>query len=497
MKYTACELQNPQLQHTDKKMFEALERLSQGVLDESNRKAFDEEMESFHRLFRRFLQQKEDRRVLEWSKIRAPGSDILAEYEGLEEPQGKEAVRELLSQLVVVKLSGGLGTTMGCTGPKGLIELRADHTFLDMTVQQLQHLYDEYGVKVPLVLMTSFNTERETAEVLDKYRHYDVPVHMFRQKQFPRIDKETLTPIVRSADPAVLDKSEWYPPGHGDVYDSLYRSPVYEELRAQGKNYVFISNIDNLGATVDLAILRYIAEHQLQFCMEVTNKTRADVKGGMPIQYDGHVTLLETAQVPPEHMEDFKSIKKFKIFNTNNVWVRLDAIADHLDGLNSLDIITNVKSHRGRPVIQLETAAGAAIGQFERAQGIRVPRSRFLPVKSTSDLLVVQSNLYDVNHGTLCMNPLRIERAGEPSVPLVKLGAEFRMVGDFQSRMRSIPDLLELDHLTVAGDVTFGANVTLRGTVIIVANEGDHIDIPSGATLENKVVTGSLRILDH
>eukprot|EP00761_Pharyngomonas_kirbyi_P012112 gb/GECH01012139.1/.p1 GENE.gb/GECH01012139.1/~~gb/GECH01012139.1/.p1 ORF type:complete len:497 (+),score=106.36 gb/GECH01012139.1/:1-1491(+) len=496
MKYTTADLETPQLKNADKKMYESLERLSEGVLNEENRHAFEKEMESFHHLFQRFLSQKEKKRALEWSKIRVPGSDLLAEYDQLASPP-ESRVRDLLSKLVVVKLSGGLGTTMGCTGPKGLIELRGESSFLDMTVQQLQHLYDQYGVRIPLVLMASFNTERDTADVLEKYAHYDVPVHMFRQKQFPRIDRDTLTPIVRSADPAVMDKSEWYPPGHGDVYDSLYRSELYDQLRADGKEYVFISNIDNLGATVDVSILEYIAQQQLQFCMEVTNKTRADVKGGMPIEYDGHVTLLETAQVPPEHMEDFKSIKKFKIFNTNNVWVRLDAIAEHLEGLNTLDIITNVKSHRGRPVIQLETAAGAAIGQFKHSKGIRVPRSRFLPVKSTSDLLVVQSNLYDVEHGKLVMNPLRIERAGEPSVPLVKLGKEFKMVGDYQRRMPSIPNLLELDHLTVAGDVVFGSNVTLRGTVIIVANEGDHIDIPSNSVLENKVVTGSLRILDH
>ncbi|KAL0203062.1 hypothetical protein M9458_001080, partial [Cirrhinus mrigala] len=61
----------------------------------------------------------------------------------------------------------------------------------------------------------------------------------------------------------------------------------------------------------------------------------------------------------------------------------------------------------------------------------------------------------------------------------------------------SIPDMLELDHLTVSGDVTFGKQVTLKGTVIIIANHGDRIDIPAGAMLENKIVSGNLRILDH
>lgn len=70
-------------------------------------------------------------------------------------------------------------------------------------------------------------------------------------------------------------------------------------------------------------------------------------------------------------------------------------------------------------------------------------------------------------------------------------------MGDFLKRFASIPDILELDHLTVSGNVTFGKGVSLKGTVIIIASHGDQIDIPSGAILENKIVSGNLRILDH
>jgi len=84
-----------------------------------------------------------------------------------------------------------------------------------------------------------------------------------------------------------------------------------------------------------------------------------------------------------------------------------------------------------------------------------------------------------------------------PTTPLVKLGTTFDKVQEFLKRFLSIPDMLELDHLTVQGDVTFGRNVTLKGTVIIIANHGDRIDIPAGAFIENKIVSGNLRILDH
>ena len=93
---------------------------------------------------------------------------------------------------------------------------------------------------------------------------------------------------------------------------------------------MFISNIDNLGATVDVNILNFLAGEEAaskprcEFLMEVTDKTRADVKGGTLIQYEDKLRLLEIAQVPKDHLEDFKSVKTFKIFNTNNLWIKLD-----------------------------------------------------------------------------------------------------------------------------------------------------------------------------
>lgn len=230
--------------------------------------------------------------------------------------------------------------------------------------------------------------------------------------------------------------------------------------------------------------------------MEVTDKTRADVKGGTLIEYENKLRLLEIAQVPNEHIDEFKSVKSFKFFNTNNIWAKLDAI-DRVLGQNKLnmEIIVNHKTlETGLRVIQLETAVGAAMKCFEGAIGINVPRSRFLPVKKTSDLLLVMSNLYSLRGGSLVMSPKRMFE----TTPLVKLGENhFSKVKEFLSRFANIPDIIELDHLTVSGDVTFGRGVSLRGTVIIIANHGDRIDIPPGAILENKIVSGNMRILDH
>lgn len=229
---------------------------------------------------------------------------------------------------------------------------------------------------------------------------------------------------------------------------------------------MFVSNIDNLGATVDLSILNSLLNsegNRPSFLMEVTDKTTADVKGGTLMKYEGKVRLLEIAQVPKAHVDEFKSVKKFKIFNTNNLWMRLKSIETLVtEGGLDMEVIVNHKHlEGGLNVIQLETAAGAAMKDFEGAIGINVPRSRFLPVKKTSDLLLVMSNLYSLLNGTLQMNPLR----AFPSVPLVKLGDNhFGKVREFLARFASIPDTLELDHLTVSGDVTFGKGVSLRGT---------------------------------
>jgi len=226
----------------------------------------------------------------------------------------------------------------------------------------------------------------------------------------------------------------------------------------------------------------------------VTDKTKADIKGGTLIDYEGNIRLLEIAQVPPEHTEDFKSVRKFKIFNTNNLWVSLPAIKRILEnGELDLEIIVNQKSlDSGEKVIQLETAVGSAIKHFRNAIGINVPRTRFLPVKGTSDLFLITSDLYTMSHGTLTLNPKRLFQ----TVPIVKLGESFKKVGNFLQRFATAPKILELDHLTVTGDVFFGAGVTLKGTVIIVANHGSRIDIPAGSVLEDKVVSGNLRILD-
>jgi len=503
-----------------------LDKLVLQVDNDDEREQFKREMDSFKNLYVRWRESgKDGTEPLDWRKIGTPGvipydaisgqcskpfgiteydessgstNGFTKDSELVMDPETVERVRQedrkLLDKLVVVKLNGGLGTTMGCVGPKSAIEVRTDLTFLDLTVRQIQGLNRYFGTNVPLVLMNSFNTDDETAKMIQRYKR-GVQIRTFRQKRFPRIMKDSHMPLPETPwDPSTC----WYPPGHGDVFDSFCKSDTFQALRDAGKEYVFISNIDNLGATVDLNIARYLASNpECEFLMEVTDRLRSDVKGGTLIDYEGRLRLLELAQVPHSKRDDFSSIKKFTIFNTNNLWVRLDALQQRVEELN-LDIIVNPKTTAdGANVLQLETAAGAAVLHFKNPVAVNVPRCRFLPVKNTSDLFVVQSNLYSLEHNCLRLSPKRVQLAGPASIPVVKLGEHFHTVRDYMERFQTIPDILELDHLTVSGDVTFGANVNLKGTVIVVANHGDRIDIPSGSVLENKVVTGNLRILDH
>ncbi|CCE82933.1 Piso0_002697 [Millerozyma farinosa CBS 7064] len=471
-------------------MRNALNNLADTVTDSAQRARFENEMDSFFALFRRYLSDKASGTALDWDKIKSPSPSEVVQFNSLTGGSTSN-----LDKLAVLKLNGGLGTSMGCVGPKSVIEVRDGNTFLDLSVRQIEHLNRKYDADVPLLLMNSFNTDADTAKIIKKYQGHRIRVRTFNQSRFPRIFKDSLLPVPESYDD---DVDGWYPPGHGDLFESLISSGELDALLEQGREILFVSNGDNLGATVDSKILDHMIDTGAEYIMELTNKTRADVKGGTLINYEGQVRLLEIAQVPKEHVEDFKSIKKFKYFNTNNLWINLRAVKKLVesDSIN-MEIIPNQKTiSKGSSdfnVLQLETAVGAAIKHFDKAHGVVVPRSRFLPVKTCSDLLLVKSDLFYLEHGALKLDPLR----DGFSNPLIKLGSHFKKVSDFHSKIPHMPRILELDHLTITGNVNLGRNVTLKGTVIIVCNNGDRIDIPNGAVLENVVVTGNLTILEH
>jgi UTP--glucose-1-phosphate uridylyltransferase len=376
-----------------------------------------------------------------------------------------------LGQAVVLKLNGGLGTSMGMTRAKSLLEVKDGLSFLDVIVRQVLHLRERHGAPVPLLLMNSFATRDDTLAALERYPDLAVdglPLD-FLQGRVPKLLEESHEPVRWPADPAL----EWAPPGHGDVYTSLAGSGMLAELLRRGYRYLFLSNSDNLGAVLDPRILDWFAREGLPFLSESTDRTEGDRKGGHLARRrdDGGLVLRETAQTPDEDRAAFEDVSRHRFFNCNNVWVDLRALERTLaerGGVLGLPMIVNRKTvdpsdPASPPVVQLETAMGAAIGVFEGAGALRVPRSRFTPVKTTSDLLVVRSDAYRLGEDWT------VSTAREQP-PVVELDPDhFKLMGDFEPRFANgPPSLLEAERLAVEGDVTFGRDVKVRGDVKVV-----------------------------
>jgi UTP--glucose-1-phosphate uridylyltransferase len=390
----------------------------------------------------------------------------VADWESL--PAGGE---ELLDRAVVLKLNGGLGTSMGMTGPKSLIEAREGLTFLDITVEQVLRLRGRSGARLPLLLMNSFRTREESLAALRRHPGIEVDIPLdFVQGKVPKLRADDLTPVTWPVDPEL----EWAPPGHGDLYTSIVASGTLDTLLERGYRYAFVSNSDNLGAVLEPRILRWFADNRLPFAMEVADRTESDRKGGhLARRRGGGLVLRETSQISDEDRAAFEDVSRHRYFNANTLWIDLQALAELLErrgGVLGLPMIVNRKtvdpSDPGSPaVIQLETAMGAAIDVFEGAAAVRVPRRRFVPVKTTNDLLSLRSDVYAM--GTDAQVSLVPERAGQP--PVIRLDPDhFTLLGDFERRFADgPPSLVACERLAVEGDVSFGRGVTVRGAVRI------------------------------
>ena len=443
----------------------------------------EETISQFGELYQHYFAHQKD--LPEWEEITSPSIENIIEYDTLE-PVDTDQGKRLLSKLAVCRLNGGLGTSMGCVGPKSAIEVRNEQSFLDLIVTQIRSINAKYSANVPLLLMNSFNSDQDTKKIIRKYSG-KLAIHTFIQSEFPRLRRDSFMPLSSEK----YGEKASYPPGHGDFYMALDRSGLLDQLIDQGKEYMFIANADNLGGAIDLSILKLMVDNKAPFIMEVTDKTRADVKGGTLVKTNqNELRLLEIAQVPQDRLEEFKSVKKFKIFNTNNVWINLIELRKKLrSNTLKLDVMINHKYIDHLPVVQLETAIGGGINSFEGSLAVKVPRSRFLPVKKTDDLLLVQSNLFILKDGVLVRNP---ERQFD-GLPLIRLGESFQTVEAYNERFKTIPDILELDILTVVGDVYFGKDIRLCGNVILVC-ERDELHLPDRSNLENRVLTGSIRM---
>jgi len=388
---------------------------------------------------------------------------------------------DALDRVAVVKLNGGLGTSMGMTRAKSLVEAREGLSFLDVIVRQVLALRARHGVRLPLVLLNSYRTRDDALAALARYPGIgaDVPPDVLQHRE-PRIRADDLMPVEWPADREL----EWCPPGHGDLYPALRSSGMLGALLDAGYRYAFVSNADNLGAVLDPALLAWFAASGAPFAMEVVVGTELDRKGGHIARRrdGGRLVLRETAQA--DDAESFRDFRRWRYYNSNNLWMDLRAVAallDAGDGVIELPLIVNRKRVDGPEspeVIQLESAMGAAIGAFDGARAVCVPRTRFAPVKTTDDLLVLRSDVFRLDEDG------RVVRDGEE--PFVELDPEhFGTLADFDRRFPAgVPSLAGAERFVVRGDVTFGAEVVARGAVEVEAAAGEALHIPDGAVLE-------------
>ncbi|MEP6648787.1 MAG: UTP--glucose-1-phosphate uridylyltransferase [Lapillicoccus sp.] len=387
-----------------------------------------------------------------------------------------EAMSAALRLVAMVKLNGGLGTSMGITGPKSALVVKDGLSFLDVIARQALALLEEYGVDLPLILMNSFRTRDQSLAILERYTELAVdglPLD-FLQSAEPKLTEE-LAPVDWPADPEL----EWCPPGHGDVYLALSSSGLLTSLRDKGFRYVFLSNADNLGATCDPRIAAWLVEHDVPYLAEVCERTVNDRKGGHLAvrRRDGRLVLRESAMVEDGEDRFFQDNALHSTFHANNLWVDLDVVERLLADSEArgeagigLPVIVNRKTvdpsdSSSTTVIQIETAMGTAVERIDGARAIHVPRTRFRPVKTTNELLLVRSDIFELDDQSTIVSVI-----SHPD-PYVDLDKPYRLVPGFEQRFpKGAPSLREATSLRVKGDVTFGADVVCIGDVTVKAS---------------------------
>jgi UTP--glucose-1-phosphate uridylyltransferase len=389
----------------------------------------------------------------------------------------EDAARAIRST-AVIKLNGGLGTSMGMDRAKSLLCVRRGLSFLDIIARQILHLRTEYDATLPLLFMNSFRTSEDTMDAVARYQ--DLPVAglplEFLQNKEPKLLAKDLVPASWPKNPDL----EWCPPGHGDLYTALRGTGLLDRLIEAGYERVFVSNSDNLGAVPDARIAGWFATSGAPFAIEAVRRTPSDRKGGhfARRKSDGRIVLRETAQTPDADKAALADLDRHRFCSTNNIWFDLAAMKHALDlrdGILGLPLIRNIKTldpaDPSTPeVVQVETAMGAAVEVFDGSRLIEVGRDRFVPVKTTNDLLVLRSDVYDIGQDFV------LDQAAT-EIPFIDLDGHYKLVGDFDKRFPDgAPSLRKATALKVAGDFTFGKGVQVIGEVELTASSAQRIE---------------------
>jgi UTP--glucose-1-phosphate uridylyltransferase len=378
-----------------------------------------------------------------------------------------EDAADAIRTTAVIKLNGGLGTSMGMERAKSLL-----------CVRRGLHLREQYDAPLPLIFMNSFRTSADTMAAIERYDALPVeglPLEFLQNKE-PKLLAKNLAPVEYPRNPDL----EWCPPGHGDLYTALLGTGLLDKLVEQGYRRVFVSNSDNLGAVPDARVAGWFATSGAPFAIEAVRRTPSDRKGGhfARRRSDGRLVLRETAQTLKEDLESLGDLDRHRFTSTNNLWFDIAAMKQALEvrgGILGLPLIRNLKTvDPGDPstpeVIQVETAMGAAIEVFEDSALIEVGRDRFVPVKTTNDLMVLRSDVYDIGSDFV------LDQAAA-EIPFVDLDTSvYKLVGEFDKRFPDgTPSMKKASSLKVAGDWTFGHGVQVVGDVELSSKAAQRV----------------------
>ena len=441
--------------------------------------------------FQRGYEQLCAGRDLKISENSIESANDLDGYEDLPECD-PEQIANLLRETVIIKLNGGMGTAMGLDKVKSLLPVRGGMNFLDVLVNQVLYLRSNHCEELRFLLMNSLSTSDDTKTYLSRYPELGSAESIeLMQNWVPKINANDLS-AANFSDSVNL---EWCPPGHGDVYASLFGTGTLDRLIDAGIRFAFISNSDNLGATLDLKILNGFKRLGASFLMEVTQRTEADRKGGHLAKKkdEGSLILREIAQCEDEDSAAFQDIRKHSYFNTNNIWVRLDSLKEHMTtsgGVIELPVIknrkkVNPKDANSLSVYQLEVAMGSAIECFKDSVALNVPRSRFAPVKTSEDLFALQSDSYLMTEDFQIK--LRSERNGVP--PLISLDDEHYARAEqliFATQF-GVPSILNCSKLEIEGPVVFNEGTIFEG-LVTVRNSSKHTKALSAGKYKDEII---------
>ncbi|XP_075492746.1 UTP--glucose-1-phosphate uridylyltransferase-like [Primulina tabacum] len=370
---------------------------------------------------------------------------VVFPYENLKAvPDDIQETMQLLNKLVVLKFNSILGDKMGFKTPKCVMEIAHGLTCLDLIVNQIDGLNVKYGCNIPLILVNETSAHDGIMKVLAKRSNKNI--HAVTMSQSQESTSNVVPPPAEGED----GKNQMGSLNLAKVFLQLVPSGKLDIMFSQGKEYILILSSDNLAHVVDRKILNHLLQNNIEYCVEVMAKS-SELEGNDSLQ----------------KKEDFKTpLPKMNWKFIDTMWINMNSIGS---------LVARRAAREDFTISRL----------FDESFALSVPKSRYLPVEATSDLLLLKSDLYTLMDGILTRNTAR----ENPADPTIELGPEFENVDDFRRRFKSVPSVVGLESLKVTGDVWFGAGITLKGKVSIHARLDMKIVIPDKMVLENTIIT--------